>query len=75
MKNILMPFSDKVLLRKRAIIETTNDQPKNISQIEHSRHRIFANYMVNLLAGLLTYCFQEKKPSLRIHSVIPAMIA
>lgn len=75
MKNILMPFSDKVLLRKRAIIETINDQLKNISPIEHSRHRSFTNFLVNLLAGLLAYCFQEKKPSLRIHSALPAMIA
>jgi len=75
MKNILMPFSDKILLRNRAIIETINDQLKNISQIEHSRHRSFTNFLVNLLAGLLAYCFQEKKPSLRIHSALPAMIA
>jgi transposase len=66
MKNRLMPLHDKLLLRKRSIIETINDQLKNISQIEHSRHRSFANFLVNLLAGLLAYCFQEKKPSLNL---------
>lgn len=62
MKNKLMPMIDKVLLRKRSIIETVNDQLKNISQIEHSRHRSIMNFMVNLLCGLLAYTFQEKKP-------------
>jgi hypothetical protein len=67
MKNKLMNMSDKILLRKRYIIETINDQLKNISQIEHSRHRSLANCMVNILAGLAAYCFQEKKPSIRIY--------
>jgi len=75
MKNHLMPMADKLLHRKRAIIETINDQLKNISQIEHSRHRSFTNFLVNLLAGLLAYCFQPKKPSLHIHSALPAFIA
>ena len=66
MKNQLMLLSDKILLRKRSIIETINDQLKNISQIEHSRHRSFTNFLVNLLAGLLAYCFQSKKPSLHL---------
>jgi DDE family transposase len=39
MKNKLLPLFDKLLLRKRSIVETVNDQLKNISQIEHSRHR------------------------------------
>ena len=75
MKNKLMPLSDKILLRKRSIIETINDQLKNISQIEHSRHRSFTNFLVNLLAGLLAYCFQPKKPSLHIDVALPAIIA
>jgi len=49
MKNKLLPFVDKLLLRKRSIIETINDQLKNISQIEHTRHRSVSNFMVNLL--------------------------
>ena len=75
MKNQLMPMADKLLLRKRAIIETINDQLKNISQIEHSRHRSFTNFLVNLLAGLLAYCFQTKKPSLHLDPMLPAIIA
>jgi hypothetical protein len=65
MKNRLMLLEDKLMLRKRAIIETINDQLKNISQIEHSRHRSFANFIVNLLSGLIAYSFQTKKPSIR----------
>ena len=61
MKNKLMNILDKILLRKRYIIETINDQLKNISQIEHSRHRSFANCMLNVLTGLAAYSLQEKK--------------
>ena len=66
MKNKLMPLVDKILLRKRALIETVNDQLKNISQIEHTRHRSIVNFMVNLIAGLIAYTWQPKKPSLGI---------
>lgn len=66
MKNKLMPLLDKCLLRKRFIIETINDQLKNISQIEHTRHRSFDNFVVNLLAGLVAYTHQAKKPSLNL---------
>lgn len=61
-----MPFIDRVFLRKRAIVETVIDQLKNISQIEHSRHRSVANFMVNLVCGLIAYAHQPKKPSLSI---------
>jgi hypothetical protein len=66
MKNTLLPFRDKVLLRKRSLIETVNDQLKNISQIEHSRHRSISNFLVNLAAGLIAYTYQPKKPPLHI---------
>lgn len=66
MKNKLMLYTDRLLLRRRAIIETVNDQLKNISQIEHSRHRSPLNFLVNLIAGLIAYCWQPKKPSLGI---------
>ena len=66
MKNKLMPLFDKILVRKRALIESVSDQLKNISQIEHTRHRSPANFLVNILAGLIAYTFREKKPSLNI---------
>jgi hypothetical protein len=67
MKNKLMPLMDKLLTRKRSIIETIIDQLKNISQIEHSRHRSPVNCMVNIVCGLIAYCHQPKKPSLNIN--------
>ena len=77
MKNKLLPMFDKLLLRKHSIIETVNDQLKNISQIEHSRHRSPVNFFVNLIAGLVAYTFREKKPSLniRLPQALPAVVA
>lgn len=69
MKNRLLPLADKILLRKRAIIETVFDQLKNISQIEHTRHRSVNNFVVNLLCGLIAYCHQPKKPSLHLDTL------
>ncbi len=78
MKNKLLPLEDKVLSRKRSIIETINDQLKNISQILHTRHRSVTNFAVNLIAGLIAYTHQEKKPSLNLsekeRSTLPAII-
>jgi len=76
MKNRLMPLVDKLLLRKRAIIESVIDQLKNISQIEHTRHRRPINAFINIIAGLIAYCHQPKKPSLNIiPSDLPLLVA
>jgi len=69
MKNSLMTMGDKILLRKRSIIETVNDELKNICQIEHSRHRSFTNFLSNLVAGLIAYSFLPKKPSIKYQKV------
>jgi hypothetical protein len=66
MKNKFLALADKLLLRKRALIETVNDQLKNISQIEHTRHRSLWNFLGNVAAGLIAYSWREKKPSLNI---------
>jgi transposase len=66
MKNRLLPWMDKLLLRKRALIESVVDQLKNISQIEHTRHRSPTNCFLNIIAGLIAYCHQPKKPSLNL---------
>ena len=66
MHNKLLPLADKLLLRKRAIIETINDQLKNIVQIEHTRHRSPVNAMANSLAALVAYTHQPCKPSLNL---------
>jgi hypothetical protein len=73
MKNRLMPLSNRLLLRKRSLIETIIDQLKNISQIEHSRHRSPVNCLVNIVCGLIAYCHQPKKPSIALdHNLLPA---
>lgn len=66
MKPRVLAAFDKLLLRKRSIIETINDQLKNIFDLEHSRHRSLTNYMINIVACLVAYSYQEKKPSLNI---------
>jgi len=70
MKNRLIHMVDKILLRKRAIIESVNDFLKNICQIEHSRHRSVHNFITNLLSALVAYSFIPKKPSLLLHHAI-----
>jgi len=64
MKPKLLNLMDKILLRKRALIETVNDQLKNVCQIEHSRHRSPINAFVHLIAGLVAFTWQEKRPAL-----------
>jgi len=65
MKNRLMSLYDKIMLRKRSVIETINDQLKNICEIEHSRHRAVHNFLMNLIAALTAYCFFDKKPAIK----------
>lgn len=57
---------NKLLLRKRAIIESIHDQLKNIQQVEHTRHRRVLNAMVNILAALAADTHQPCKPSLNL---------
>lgn len=64
MVNRLISLHDKVLLRRRALIETVFDQLKHLLQIEHTRHRSPTNFAVNLVAGLVAYCHQPNKPSI-----------
>lgn len=65
MKNQIMTMYDKIMLRKRSIIETVNDELKNICQVEHSRHRSFTNFLANMISGLLAYSFLPKKPRIK----------
>jgi hypothetical protein len=67
MKARILPVLDKILLRKRAVIESVNDELKNICQIEHSRHRSSHNFLINLLSGLVAYSFKPKKPSINFN--------
>ena len=75
MKGALMSVSDRLLLRKRAIIETVNEELKNIAQVEHSRHRCFDNFIVNLLGAIAAYCLFPKKPSINLQRTIDTKLA
>jgi hypothetical protein len=66
MKNRLMSLYDRIMLRKRSVIETINDELKNICDIEHSRHRSVHNFFMNLIAAIAAYNFFDKKPSIRV---------
>ena len=54
--------NDRMMLRKRYIIETINDMLKNTAQIVHSRHRSVNNFVMNLISALGAYCFFDNKP-------------
>ncbi len=75
MRNSLMSIADKILLRKRALIETVNDELKNIAQIEHSRHRSCSNFIANSLSAIAAYCFFEKKPAIDVKFVNDGQLA
>jgi hypothetical protein len=78
MRPRLLPLRDKILLRKRMLIETVNDQLKNICQLEHTRHRSPTNCFVHVLSALIAYTYQEKKPSLHFtdkeFATLPALV-
>lgn len=61
-----MPLYDKILLRKRSVIETINDELKNVAQLVHSRHRSVFNFAMNVLSVLAAYSFYEMKTSINI---------
>ena len=75
MKGALMSVSDRLLLRKRAIVETVNDELKNIAQVEHSRHRCFDNFIVNLLGTIAAYCLFPKKPNINVQRNFDTQLA
>lgn len=69
MRNVIMDMKDKLLLRKRSVIETINDELKNICSIEHSRHRSFGNFITNMISGLIAYSFFPKKPAIKVEKI------
>lgn len=78
MRPQLLPLRDKILLRQRMLIETVNDQLKNICQLEHTRHRSPTNGFVTVLSALMASTDQEKKPSLHFtdkeFATLPALV-
>ena len=71
MKQRLMPLYDRIMLRKRSIIESINDMLKNVAQLVHSRHRSVHNFIMNLLAAMGAYCFFSTKPEVNFDYEVP----
>lgn len=64
------PF-DQAILRRRSLIETVFDELKNLCQVEHTRHRSYSGFLVNLMAGVIAYCLAPNKPHLPLTSSAP----
>lgn len=65
MKQKALSNEEKLLLRKRSVIETVNDELKNICQVEHTRHRSIAGFILNIMGAIAAYSFFPKKPSIK----------
>jgi len=66
MKKYLMPMADKIMLRKRFVIETVLDILKSEMGLEHTRHRSPVNAMLHVLSCLVAYAFRPGKPSISL---------
>ena len=71
MANKLVILREKILLRKRSIIETVNSVIKKDFQISHIRHRSFVNGFIHIFSTLIAYAMKSKKPSIKFNHVIP----
>jgi len=77
MKQKALSNEEKLLLRKRSVIETVNDELKNICHAEHTRHRSIAGFLLNIISAIAAYSFFPKKPSIKkdIEETNPSLIA
>jgi len=66
MKSKALSNEEKLLLRKRSVIETVNDELKNICQVEHTRHRSISGFLLNIMGAIAAYSFFPKKPSIKM---------
>ena len=69
MKPEVLSVSDAVLLKKRTLIESVIKELKSQTQLEHTRHRSFENFQVNVISALIAYTYLEKKPSLNLGEI------
>jgi hypothetical protein len=64
MKNYLIPMLDKILLRKRFIIETIFGYIKEQFNITPSKHRSPSNFFASLFAAIIAYQIKPSKPKI-----------
>ena len=67
MKEKILSAFEKFFLSQRGIVETVIEQLKSVCQIEHNRHRSPANFLINLLSGLIAYMIKPRKPALKLN--------
>lgn len=64
MKNKLMDIGDKIMLKKRGVVESVGAVFKEDLNIEHSRYRSPITLFINVFCGLIAYSFRKNKPSI-----------
>lgn len=64
MRNRLLPLFDMLMLKKRSLIESVNNQLKYVFQLEHSRHRSVFNGFVNMVCAVIAFALHPRKPSI-----------
>jgi hypothetical protein len=64
MKNKLMAVEEKLLLRKRSVIESVNGLLKETMQISHTRHRSISNALIHIISSLIAYSLRDRKPKI-----------
>jgi hypothetical protein len=65
MVNKLMPLADKLMLRKRGLIETVGAVLKEDCNIQHTRYRSPITFLINVFSAMIAYSLSPKKPSIR----------
>lgn len=69
MKPLSLSVCDEVLLKKRSIIESVIKELKTQTQVEHTRHRSFLNFQVNVISAMIAYTYLLKKPTLKLREL------
>jgi len=70
MKNCLMHIYDKLMLKKRGVIESVFAILKETFSIEHSRHRSNTGFLVNAYSALIAYAFKSSKPKVNLQNKV-----
>ena len=71
MENKLMEIKDKLLLKKRSLIESVIGKLKRCFSLEHSRHRSVKNFCCHIIAALIVYQLAGNKPHTTLQHALP----
>ena len=69
MKNYLTPWLDKILLRKRVMIETIFSTLKEEFNIRPNKHRSPVNFFISLISALIAYQIKPNKPKVNLKNI------